>query len=77
MNTEVDPSLFTLTAEEKIEYFYQLIDVDNSDSFKKKMRQLNLPIFQVKSRRVVSQYLKPQVTDHSLLCKRSKLMDES
>lgn len=43
--------LLQLTPEEKIEYFYQLINVDNAAAFKRKMRELNLPLFQNKHQR--------------------------
>lgn len=36
---------YILTVEEKIEYFYQLIGVDNVHDFRKKMSELGLPLF--------------------------------
>lgn len=51
--------LLQLTPEEKIEYFYQMINVDNAASFKKKMRELNLPLFQTKHHRNLSHAQRP------------------
>ena len=34
-----------MTVEEKIEYFYQLVGVDNVHDFRKKMSELGLPLF--------------------------------
>lgn len=37
--------MYILTVEEKIEYFYQLVGVDNVHDFRKKMSELGLPLF--------------------------------
>jgi hypothetical protein len=40
-------SPLALTKQEKIEYFYEIINVDDIQSFSNKMRELNLPLFKI------------------------------
>jgi hypothetical protein len=41
-----EEELLRLTKEEKIEFYYQGLDIDSVDSYKKKMTSLNLPNLQ-------------------------------
>ena len=49
---EQEEALLRLSDDEKIEYYYRLLDVDSLDSYRLKLTSLNLPIFQNKERSV-------------------------
>lgn len=45
--------LIMLSNEEKIEYYYKIINVDSLADFKKRLTELNLPIFQKQKDKIV------------------------
>lgn len=45
----MESTLLKFSNDEKIEYYYQSLEIDSLDSYKKKLSTLDLPIFMTKN----------------------------